>query len=324
MGKQFIPLFAKLRNPAFEIFNKLPDGLHQTIGGFDFSVQVADVRLNPTLFHLPDSSPFMDGRDNIKPLSFVRTEIYSFRAVVGFQIAVLDDLPFMPPDFAIFAVVPVNRIFLVAFPPAGRELDSFPVLIKFIDLAALGKPFPTLIHCPHGQHDMGVWVSVPFVMDGKIHAHSFGNKLLAAEIPYKGGVLVGRYLSGNGKHPPPCKLGVPLLLNSFGSVPEGVAVCVLQGSVCREQDFIVDDTTLFRVVFYFLVIFTEQLFAALVSSGGNRRLAVAALHNRDFVVWTGHFVFLLSVFGHRKSRIPFQISCLLCRWGRRVFSNTFT
>ena len=77
----------------------------------------------------------------------------------------------------------------MAFPPAGRELDSFPVLIKFIDLAALGKPFPTRIHCPHGQHDMGVWVSVPFVMDGKIHAHSFGNKLLAAEIPYKGGVL---------------------------------------------------------------------------------------------------------------------------------------
>lgn len=22
--------------------------------------------------------------------------------------------------------------------------------------------------------------------------------------------------------------------------------------------------------------------------------------------------------------VPFQISCLLCRWGRRVFSNTFT
>ena len=40
---------------------------------------------------------------------------------------------------------------------------------------------------------MGVWVSVPFVMDGKIHAHSFGNKLLAAEIPYKGGVLVDVY-----------------------------------------------------------------------------------------------------------------------------------
>ena len=48
-----------------------------------------------------------------------------------------------------------------------------------------------------------------------------------------------------------------------------------------------DDTTLFRVVLHLLVIFTEQLFAALVSSGGNRRLPLAALNNRDFVVRTG-------------------------------------
>ncbi len=53
-----------------------------------------------------------------------------------------------------------------------------------------------------------------------------------------------------------------------------------------------DDTTLFRVVLYLLVVFTEQLFAALVSSGGNRRLPLAALNNRDFVV---------------------QISCSVCR-----------
>ena len=32
----------------------------------------------------------------------------------------------------------------------------------------------------------------------------------------------------------------------------------------------------------------DMLFAALVSSGGNRRLPLAALHNRDFIVWTGH------------------------------------
>jgi len=217
--KQFFSFFTKLDNPAFEIFNKLPDRLHQAVGGFDFPVQISDVGLNPSLFHLPDSSTLMDGRDNIKPLSFIRTEIHPLRAVVGFQIAVLDDLPFMPPDFTILAVVPVNRIFLVTFPSAGRKFYPFPVLVKVINLAALGKPFPMFIHCPHSQHDMSVRVSVPFVMDGKIHAHSFGNKLLIAEIPDKGGVLVGRYLSGNGKHPPPCKLGVPLLLNSFGGVP---------------------------------------------------------------------------------------------------------
>ena len=45
-----------------------------------------------------------------------------------------------------------------------------------------------------------------------------------------------------------------------------------------------DDTTLFRVVLHLLVVFTEQLFATLVSSGGNSRLPLAALNNRDFVI----------------------------------------
>ena len=94
--------------------------------------------------------------------------------------------------------------------------------------------------------------------------------------------------------------------------------------ICRKQDFIVDDTTLFRVVLHLLVVFTEQLFAALVSSGGNRRLQLASLHNRNFVVRTGHFVSLLSViggwggvlpphFGQKKAGDLFQISCSVCR-----------
>ena len=102
--------------------------------------------------------------------------------------------------------------------------------------------------------------------------------------------------------------------------------------ICRKQDFIVDDTTLFRVVLHLPVVFTEQLFAALVGSGGNRRLLLASLHNRYFIVRTGHFVSLLSViggwggvlpphFGQKKSRQPFSDFLLgvpLC--GRRVFS----
>ena len=81
-----------------------------------------------------------------------------------------------------------------------------------------------------------------------------------------------------------------------------------------------DDTTLFWVVLHLLVVLTEQLFAALVSSGGNSRLAVATLDDGDLIVWTGHFVSLLSVIGgwggvlpphlgQKKSRRPFQISC---------------
>ena len=93
-----------------------------------------------------------------------------------------------------------------------------------------------------------------------------------------------------------------------------------------------DDTTLFLVVLHFLVIFTEQLFDTLVSSGGNRRLLLATLHNTYFSVRTWHFVTLLSViggwssvlpphFGQKKSRhhlSDFRLGVLLC--GRRVFS----
>ena len=82
--------------------SKLPDGLHQTVGGSDFPVQVADIRLDATLFHLPDSSSLMNSRNDIKSLSGIGTQVHTLRAVIGFQIAVLDYFPFMPPDFTIF------------------------------------------------------------------------------------------------------------------------------------------------------------------------------------------------------------------------------
>ena len=221
MCKQLFPFFAQLGNPAFEVLDKLPDGLHQAVGGSDFPVQVADIRLDTTLFHLPDSSTLMDSGNYIKPLSGIGTQVYTLRAVIGFQIAVLDDLPFMPPNFTILLIVPINRILLVAFPPTRWQLYPFPIFVKVINLVALGKPFPMFVHCPHRQQDMGVGIVSRRmgVMDGKINNHAFGNKLLLAELPDKDSVLVGRYLSGDGKHPPPCKLGVPLLLHRFGSVP---------------------------------------------------------------------------------------------------------
>ena len=70
----------------------------------------------------------------------------------------------------------------------------------------------------------------------------------------------------------------------------------------------------------------------LTGSSGNRRLLLASLHNRDFVVWTGHFVSLLSViggwggvlpphFGQKKSRRPFSDFLLgVPLYGWRVFS----
>mgnify|MGYP007016947813 CR=1 FL=1 len=95
-----------------------------------------------------------------------------------------------------------------------------------------------------------------------------------------------------------------------------------------------DDTTLFRVVLHFLVVFTEQLFAALVGSGGNRRLLLATLNNRDFrlcgqgisyssfLCLVDGVAFYHLIFGQKKKQETFfQIFLLgvpLCK--RRVFS----
>ena len=61
----------------------------------------------------------------------------------------------------------------MTFPPAGRQLYPFPVFVKVINLAALGKPFPMFVHCPHSQQDMGVGIVSRRmgVMDGKVSNH---------------------------------------------------------------------------------------------------------------------------------------------------------
>ena len=116
----------------------------------------------------------MDSRDNIKPLSFIGTHIHTLRTSGKLQIFILDNFPSVSPFLGVVLLVPVNGIFLMAFPSAGGELDAFAVLVKVINLATLGKPLSIFINGSHGQHDvaMGIvswWVGV---MDCKITTHS--------------------------------------------------------------------------------------------------------------------------------------------------------
>ena len=79
----------------------------------------------------------------------------------------------------------------------------------------------------------------------------------------------------------------------------------------REQDFLVGDFVLVRIIFLLLVIFREQLLAALVGSGGNSGFVFTPLDDCDFTMRAWQVCALLSPgLGKRKSRIPFQISCL--------------
>ena len=112
----------------------------------------------------------------VNPLSGIGAQVKPFRAVIGFQIAVGRVRPSLPPDFGVLPVVPVYCVLLMAFPSAGRKPDALPVLVKVVHFTALGEPFAFFVHRPHGEQDMGVWVAVPLVMDGKVGNHAFGNK----------------------------------------------------------------------------------------------------------------------------------------------------
>ena len=111
-------------------------------------------------------------------------------------------------------------------------------------------------------------IAVPLVMDGEVGNHAFGNEKLPAVVPDKVGVLFRGKFPRYGKHKPPGKLGVPLFLNRFGGVPQGIPVCVLRRGVGRQHDFGVDDFAFMGIVFLFLVVFGKQPFPALV--GGRR------------------------------------------------------
>ena len=83
----------------------------------------------------------------------------------------------------------VHGVLVVAFPSAGRKPDTLAVLVKVINLPALWEPLALFVHCPHGKQDVGVGISVPLVMDGKVGNHALGNKKLPAVVPDKVGVL---------------------------------------------------------------------------------------------------------------------------------------
>jgi hypothetical protein len=93
----------------------------------------------------------------------------------------------------------------------------------------------------------------------------------------------------------------------------------------REHDFFVGDFVLVGIVFLFLVIFREQLLAALVGGGRNSGFIVAPLNDGDFTVRAWQECVLLSPgFRAKKSRITcldFPLFAAIDEW--LIFSCPF-
>ena len=205
-------LFVQVCDPALQPTNCTADGLHQAVSGSNITIQIAEKGFYSPLFHLVCGGAEMHSRYLLDALPLKGAEVNTFRSASSFQIAVGDGLPAMPPDLGVLLVVPVHRVFLVALPVAGRKLNALTVLVKVVNLSGFREPLTVFIHCPERQQNVGVWVSISLVVDGKVGNHPFGNKLLLTKFPNHFQILFFRHLHRERQHDAPGKLGVPLVL----------------------------------------------------------------------------------------------------------------
>ena len=213
-------------------------------------------------------------------------QVNTFRSASRFQIAVGDGLPAMPPNLGVLLVVPVHGVFLVAFPVPRRESDALAIFVKVVYLAGFWEPLAVFIHCPERQQNVGVWVAISLVVDGKVSDHALGYELLLTKLPNHFQILFFRHLHRERQHDAPGKLGVPLVLHGFHGVPERGTVCISGRRIRWQHDLGVDKLFLLVVEFRFLVVLAEQPFAALVSGPGNSGLPLASLDDGNFEMRT--------------------------------------
>ncbi len=140
---------------------------------------------------------------------------------------------------------------------------------------------------------MSVGITCPFVMDGKVSAHSSVHKIVLDEGTDKGKLLRPGQLHRQGYFDFSGKLGGAGLLDFLHAVPEGGAVCKLWRGVGGQHDFRMDNTGFMRVITGQAVPFAGQFFAAPVGGSGNSRTAHAPLDDLNGTVKNCYVVFLL-------------------------------
>ena len=107
----------------------------------------------------------------------VAAVVDTLRASVPLQKVVGIVSPRLAPQEGVVLVVPACKVNFVRLVSAAWQADTLAVLVKVIFLFGLRCPCAALVKGAHGKHDMTMGVAAVGVMDSKIHAHSFGNKL---------------------------------------------------------------------------------------------------------------------------------------------------
>ncbi len=164
------------------------------------------------------------------------------------------------------------------------------IFVEIVNLACLGKPSTLVIHGPHWQQNMSVGISVAFVMDRVVRDHTAGDKLIPAVVADKGLIFGFRNFIRQRHDDAAGKLGVPLSLGFLNCIPKDLPVCVFRWGVWREKDALCQNLSrLVLIILRLVVVFGEELFAALIRSSGDGRLPFAPLPDRNGKMRTGYF-----------------------------------
>ena len=132
-------LFVQVCDSALQPTNCAADGLHQAVGGSNVPVQIAEKGFDSALFHLVCSRAEMHGRYLLDALPLKGAQINTFWSASGFQIAVGDGLPAMPPDLGVLLVVLAEQPFaaLISGYPIGLigdDIDDFANIVAIADV----------------------------------------------------------------------------------------------------------------------------------------------------------------------------------------------
>ena len=109
----------------------------------------------------------------------------------------------------------------ISFVSATWQADTLAVFVKVIFLFGFRCPCAALVKGAHSQHDMTMGIAAVGVVNGKVHAHSSGNKLRGTVFPDKPDLFLSGQFYGERCVNLSGKLGVPGFLVKLHAVPQG-------------------------------------------------------------------------------------------------------
>ena len=203
----------------------------------NFTVLVAALRGNAFSLHLCGSNAHMDSRDLLHALMLIGTMVEGRLKALLFQNCVHGFGPAGPPFFRFCLFVPVDS---GNFSP--------------VDFARFRAPRTINLKWSHGEHNVGMGITVVFVVNANIRAHTNRNKLSVHILADKRNVLLQREFRGQSQLNLPRKLGVFRFFNLLYRVPQNGAPCVFLWCISRQQDFSVYHAAFASIVMHDAVI----------------------------------------------------------------------